>query len=171
MTLPAHLQALVASAAEVLADAGTPGDEAQDRLDAVEEALGWIGTPYHHAARLKGVAVDCGMFLAEVFERAEVLPHIEPDPYPHDWHLHHADEQYLGLVEKFGRRVPVEGEPLPGDVLLFKYGRCLSHGAIVVAWPVFVHSYIGVGVVLDSIETNLDMSERLAGVWSFWGVD
>lgn len=29
------------------------------RLDVVQEARNWLGTPYHHQARLKGVGVDC----------------------------------------------------------------------------------------------------------------
>lgn len=28
-------------------------------LEAVTEALTWLGTPYHHQGRIKGVGVDC----------------------------------------------------------------------------------------------------------------
>ena len=29
------------------------------RAAVVAEAIAWLGTPYHHRARIKGVGVDC----------------------------------------------------------------------------------------------------------------
>jgi hypothetical protein len=51
------------------------------RLAVVAETDGWIGTPFHHAARLKGIGVDWLMLLAEVYECAGVAAHVEP-PLP-----------------------------------------------------------------------------------------
>jgi hypothetical protein len=39
------------------------------RLVVVEEARGWLGTPYHHMGRVKGAGTDCLMMLAAVYER------------------------------------------------------------------------------------------------------
>ena len=51
----------------------------------VTEAASWIGTPFHHAARVKGAGVDCLMLLAEVYERAGVTTeHINPPFYVPD---------------------------------------------------------------------------------------
>jgi cell wall-associated NlpC family hydrolase len=36
------------------------------RAAVVREAESWIGTPFHHAARVKGAGIDCLMLLAEV---------------------------------------------------------------------------------------------------------
>lgn len=36
-------------------------------LQAVAEAITWLGTPYHHQGRVKGVGVDCGTLLCEVY--------------------------------------------------------------------------------------------------------
>src|SRR5262249_43477037 len=47
------------------------------RAAVVAEAESWIGTPFHHAARVKGAGVDCLMLLAEVYERAGIVPHLE----------------------------------------------------------------------------------------------
>ncbi len=38
-------------------------------LEAVQEALTWLGTPYHHQGRIKGVGVDCGTLICEVYEK------------------------------------------------------------------------------------------------------
>jgi cell wall-associated NlpC family hydrolase len=109
------------------------------------EAYSFLNTPYHHQGRLKGVGIDCAMLLIEVYRNVGLIPNIDPRPYPRDWHLHRDEERYLGWVKQFGTEV---NDPQQGDVALFKFGRCISHGAIVVNWPVVIHSYITDGCVL-----------------------
>jgi NlpC/P60 family putative phage cell wall peptidase len=117
-----------------------------DRREAVvAEAESWIGTPFHHAARVKGAGVDCLMLLAEVYERAGIAPRIEPPFYVPDWHMHRDAERYLEGLLPYAHEI--EGPPLPGDIALFKFGRTFSHGAIVVEWPRVVHAYWAIGVV------------------------
>lgn len=140
--------------------------EQQERLGVVQEALTWLKTPYHHQGRLLGIGVDCGMFLLEVFEKTGHIPFIDPRPYPPDWHLHQSEQKYLGWVEKYAHRV---GTPLPGDLVLYRYGRCLSHGAIVTAWPEVIHSYLGIGVTRSGAEEAPLEARRVAGFWSIWG--
>jgi NlpC/P60 family putative phage cell wall peptidase len=110
----------------------------------VTEAAGWIGTPFHHAARVKGAGVDCLMLLAEVYERAGVAARIEPPFYVPDWHLHRDAERYLEGLLHYARPVEAAGA---GDVALFRFGRTFSHGAVVVAWPRLIHAYWSIGVV------------------------
>lgn len=140
--------------------------ELEQRQAVVAEALTWLGTPHHHQGRIKGAGVDCGMFLLEVFHRCGLIPHVEPGEYPHDWHLHRGEERYLGHVERFASRIP--GPPQPGDIVLFRFGACASHGAIVVEWPRVVHSYLGRGVILDDVTANHALAQRLVGFWSTW---
>ena len=142
-------------------------NEETGRARIVAEALSWLKTPYHHEGRVKGAGVDCGMLLLEVYEAAGLIPHVVPDPYPHDFHMHRGEEWYKRIVETYMH--PCQNPPLPGDVVLYKFGRILSHGAIVIKWPVVVHSYIGLGVILDDAEANKALSSRQAGFWSFWG--
>jgi cell wall-associated NlpC family hydrolase len=129
----------------------------------IDEALAWLGTPYHHEARIKGVGVDCGQFPAAVFEACELIPHVEIEPYTCDWHLHRSEERYLQIVEQFFERVE---HPQPGDLALFKFGRTISHGSIVVEWPLIIHAYLpAMAVVLDDGIANKDLAPRLAGFW------
>jgi NlpC/P60 family putative phage cell wall peptidase len=109
------------------------------------EAQSWIGTPFHHAARVKGAGVDCLMLLAEVYEQAGVAPHIEPPFYVPDWHMHQGAERYMEGLLHYAREIA--GPPLPGDIALFRFGRTFSHGAIVVEWPRLIHAYWAIGVV------------------------
>lgn len=126
------------------------GDQTADttatlREAVVAEAAAWIGTPFHHAARVKGAGVDCLMLLAEVYERAGVTGHIAPPFYVPDWHLHQGAERYMEGLLHHAR--PSAGPPRPGDIALFRFGRTFSHGAIVTQWPRLIHAYWALGVV------------------------
>jgi NlpC/P60 family putative phage cell wall peptidase len=121
--------------------------ESAQRAAVVAEARSWLGTPYHHAARLKGVGCDCLTLLAEVFARAGMVAPIELPHYPPDWHLHRGAERYaLGVLR---HAAEVEGPPLPGDIVLWRFGRAFSHGAIVVQWPLVIHAYLRQRVQLE----------------------
>ena len=133
-----------------------------DRI--VAETRRWIGTPYHHAADILGTGVDCAMLPVRVFTALGLLPaDLEPRPYPPDWHLHRSDEKYLGWVEQYGVKVD---EPQTGDLALFKFGRCLSHGGIVdqiIPEITMIHADRDAGHV-ERAEVRR-WADRLAGYW------
>lgn len=82
--------------------------------------------------------------------------------------LHREEERYLEIVERFAKRIDAE-EPQSGDIVLFRFGRCLSHGAIVTKWPEVVHAYRPAGcVTIDDALANPDLEKRIAGFWSVW---
>lgn len=103
----------------------------------VDEAFSWLGTPYHSHGRIKGVGVDCAMLLAEVYTRAEAIPPVDPGFYPEQFGLHRSEELFLSFVERHGVEVD---EPQAGDCVLFKFGRCYSHGGIMVNERQLVHA-------------------------------
>ncbi len=115
------------------------------RQAVVAEAANWLRTPYHHMGRIKGVGVDCLTLLAEVYERSGVIGHVEIPFYPPDWHLHRSVELYLGGV--LDRATEIPGPPQPGDIALFKMGRCFAHGVIVTRWPQLIHAHYSAGVI------------------------
>jgi NlpC/P60 family putative phage cell wall peptidase len=109
----------------------------------IAEARTWIGTPFHHAAQIKGVGVDCAMFPLAVYSAIGAIKPFKVSPYSAQWHLHQDAERYLQIA----RSVATEIEnPQPGDFALFKFGRCYSHGAIITGYPELIHAYIGQGV-------------------------
>lgn len=113
------------------------------RAAILAEAESWLRTPYHHMGRIKGGGTDCLMLLAEVYAKAGVIPRVAVPFYPPDWNLHREAERYLDGVTRYAREVAA---PEPGDVALFKFGRCFAHGAIVVAWPRLIHAFVRIGV-------------------------
>lgn len=127
------------------------------------EAMRWLNTPYHHAADVRGVGVDCAMLLVRVFCDSGLVPPFDPRPYPPDWHLHRSAERFLGWIAQFAE--PVDS-PQAGDVALFKYGRCVSHGGIVVSLepePIMIHAHMQAGRVLRS--EVCAYADRLSSVW------
>lgn len=142
--------------------------ESRLRAAVVAEVETWIGTPFHHAARVKGAGVDCLMLLAEVYELAGVAPHIEPPFYVPDWHLHRGAERYMEGLLRHAR--PVDGPPLPGDIALFRFGRTYSHGAIVAHWPRLIHAYWSIGVVWGNASLY-PLKDRSVRFFSPFGTD
>lgn len=138
----------------------------EQRARVVEIARSWIGTPYHHHARLKGIGVDCAQLLCAVYEEAGACGHIDTGHYAHDWHLHHSRELFLETMESAGA-FKVERELVAGDSMVFRYGRTFSHGSVYAGDGQFVHAYLGMGVVLSRLD-EVPLVGRPSQIWSFW---
>lgn len=131
----------------------------------VREAESWLGTPYHHAADVKGAGVDCAMLLVRVFCDLGLVAPFDPRPYPHDWMLHRSEERFLGIVERMGMQTE---ERAPGRVALFRFGRCVSHGAILAEPGYMIHANLRSRSV---VKTEVAPYEtRLHSIWSVNGV-
>jgi cell wall-associated NlpC family hydrolase len=123
--------------------------EAEGRAAVVREALSWVGTPFRDCGDVKGPAgaVDCAMLLVRCFVDTGHLAPFDPRPYPPRWHLHRDRERFLEWVEeRLGARQLFPGAPLsrglaPGDIVIWQFGRCFSHGAIVINSEEVVHAY------------------------------
>ena len=146
-------------------------DQTATRARVVAAARAWVGTPYLHAADIKGVGVDCAMILVRVFCDLDLVPSFDPRPYVKDWMLHRDDERYLGFLFDRARPVP---SPEPGDVIVFRIGRCFAHGGIVTSGDplTFVHAFSPTGCVIEEpAACNPQLSGRLASArfFSIWG--
>ena len=136
-----------------------------ERLAVVAEAHTWVGTPYHHMGRVKGAGVDCGQLLAAVYTDVGLVEPFDIEQYPHDWMMHRDGERYLGCVLRFAHRVD---EPRPGDIVVWRVGRCVSHGAIVVEWPRVIHAYMPDHCCVIGDATKGDLSHREPLFYSIW---
>jgi cell wall-associated NlpC family hydrolase len=123
--------------------------EAEQRSRVVRAARSFVGTPYHPHGRKKGVGVDCLTLLAEVYTEAGLIESPKIPHYAPDFFKHKGTELYLNGVLQYTREVEVAK---PGDIALWKYGRCFSHGAIVVDWPHIIHAHVGRSCMLESID-------------------
>lgn len=129
--------------------------DTKTRNRVLKAALSWSATPWVHQARVKGVGVDCAQFLCAVYEEVGLIPHVDPRPYPRDWHFHRDDERFLRWLGLYADEVV---KPMRGDVAVFKFGRTFSHGSIVVKWPMVIHAYVD-----DAVREQAADQGHLAG--------
>lgn len=146
------------------------GDLAINRDRVVTEARKWIWTPYHHQADVLGAGVDCIMLVVRAFVDSGMTEPIDPRPYADEWFLHRSDELYLAGITS--RCVEVQAAR-PGDVMLFRWGRCYSHGGIVTLTNplTIVHAYQPAGrVIEEAVMHNADLTapRRRPRFFSLW---
>ena len=131
------------------------------RDEITEAARGWLNTPFHHEARIKKHGVDCLQLIIACYQEAGLLPQdIDKDVYHYsfDAHLHDSQEQYIEALESHGwTRVE---KPQAGDVALYKVGKRYSHGAIVLDYPLCIHSYLKIGVCYVDASIDVELINR-----------
>ena len=141
------------------------------RAEVILAAEQWIGTPYHHHARVMGVGVDCAQLLVAIAlevkllnaRQAELVPN-----YPPEWHLHNREEHLLEYMELMG--CVETSTPEPGDIMCFKFGRTCSHVGILVSPTQFIHACLRSGkVVVNSL--NGDWETRWVKTYRFPGIE
>jgi len=108
------------------------------RTEIVREALSWIGTPFMHGARIKGVGAECGSFIVDVYARFGFAAEYKLPPHAEQWAIHNDSptfdaDFYIREMQRFCTEIKTV--PLPADVALFWWGHAYSHGAIVIDWP------------------------------------
>lgn len=126
----------------------------------VEIARSWIGTPYHHQARLKGVGVDCIGLIVGVGRELGLQIEDTTD------YARYPDGKTLGL--ELERQFIKTDVPRLGDILLFRVTRLPQHVGI--CSPIgLIHAHMGVGRV---VETGISKSwrDRMLGAYKFPGV-
>ena len=133
----------------------------------VQEAISWVGTSYHSGAKIKGVGVDCGQILIEVYGNVGAIDKFNVDAYPMDWALHRSEEKYLKFIEAHCEKVE---QFQKGDIVLYKFGRCVSHSGIFIDDEgTMVHALAGVGVIYSHyLEGNL--KDRVHGFYKVKGL-
>jgi cell wall-associated NlpC family hydrolase len=116
------------------------------RQSIVDEAISWLGTPYHHCGAIKGAGVDCAMLLVGVYQNCGYTPlDFDPRPYSTQWHLHRSEELYLQWLT--AARAQPTGTPRAGDVAVWRFGRTYSHAGILVGEDRVVHALKDTGCV------------------------
>lgn len=80
------------------------------------------------------------MSLIAWFSACGVIEFFDPRPYSRTWFLHQSEEKFLNIIERYAVKLPDDEKPLPADVALYRHGRCVSHGALVVDDTFIVHA-------------------------------
>ena len=72
--------------------------EQQERAAVVAEAKAWLGTPYHHRAKLKGVGVDCAQLPIAIYAAVGLNPE-------EAWHTAMHNPHYQETIRWAGERI------------------------------------------------------------------
>jgi cell wall-associated NlpC family hydrolase len=117
------------------------------RAKIVAEARSWIGTPFHHQGRLKGVGVDCAGLVIEVARSLGLSAYDETGyaTQPDGVSLKRSCDAQMQRIDKYG----------PGDVVLFAFARHPQHLGIVGDYAAgglsLIHAYAPNGKVVETI--------------------
>lgn len=142
------------------------------RAAVVAAARSWLGTPYHHAADVKGRngGVDCAMLLVRVYCDVGLVEPFDPRPYTRDWFLHRDEEKYLGFLFDRARQVR---EPGLGDTIVFRIGRLFAHAGIVSRLDplAIIHAFAPARFVIEEFVMSGELSVKMktAKFASYWG--
>lgn len=139
------------------------------RLDVLEAARGWLGTPYVHQQATRGAGCDClGLLRGVWLELHGAEPEVVPN-YTRDWSEPQGDERLWAAAGRHLRPKPL-AEAAPGDVVLFRMrdgsvAKHLGFQARIGHAPSFVHAYSGHGVVESPF--SLPWQRRLVARFEF----
>jgi len=131
----------------------------------IDETLTWLGTPYRHEGRRKGVGCDCIGLVLGVWQALYGAPAERPDPYAPDWDETGAERLLAGVGRHF--REKTKDGMAAGDLLVFRWRPHLpaKHAGILIGQDRFVHAYEGVAVSLSALVPQ--WRRRIAGVFAF----
>lgn len=148
--------------------------ESEGRSAIVAEAKTWIGTPFFHAARIKGRrgGVDCGQIIAACYENVGLTKPITTGSYAYQHHMHSSREDYVTQLLAYTVEIDEKSAKV-ADIVLYKCGRTFSHGGILIEdWPgLLIHSRTGVGVEYAHGMKNGFLKGREKRFFSFWAKD
>lgn len=107
------------------------------RSQIAEEALSWVGTPWHHHQCCKGYGVDCVQLLYGVGRAVGFIPE--------DYVIENYEPLARGsfLVRHLDKWLVRKDEAKDGSVLLFLVNGLLTHVGIMVNHTEFVHASYG----------------------------
>ena len=128
-------------------------------VDIVPEARSWVGTPFRHQGRLKGIGVDCVGFFLGVYTAVLDASRLPPDRTDYGRETTGNLEHHL---EKIAYRVP-KSQMTANDVLVIKFDKARSHVAIC-AGDTMIHAYSLARKVTEHRINNW-WTNKIASVW------
>jgi NlpC/P60 family putative phage cell wall peptidase len=123
-----------------------------DPEQVIAAARGWLGTPYHDQASVKGVGCDCLGLVRGVWRELEGTEPLPLPPYSRDWGETSSREPLAEAARKMMVWIPVTGLS-PGALILFRMrmGAVAKHCGILVAAERFIHAYERTGVIEEPL--------------------
>jgi NlpC/P60 family putative phage cell wall peptidase len=114
----------------------------------VVAARGWLGTPYHDQASVKGVGCDCLGLVRGVWRDLHGAEPLPLPPYSRDWGEIGTREPLAEAARRVMPEIPV-ADISPGALILFRMrsGAVAKHVGILTGPDRFIHTYERLGVI------------------------
>lgn len=107
----------------------------------VSEAAKWVRIPYLHRGMTRN-GVDCTGLIIAILSELGYMTDYMLRQYPPDWNLHGGAGNYIeDEIVKIADEIP-KHQTEPGDLILIRFGRCLSHCAIVMPADLILHAFL-----------------------------
>jgi cell wall-associated NlpC family hydrolase len=143
-------------------------DELAQRQAVIAEAMTWLRTPFMDNASIKGAGVDCAHFVHECYRGAGIIDDLNIEQYSPQHFLHRDEERFMSYVLRVSHEIGI-ADIKPADLILYKFGRVFSHGAIAINWPdEIIHSHKEASGVVLSRAFDGNLSGRDFRAFSFW---
>lgn len=114
------------------------------------EARTWLGTPFHHQGRLKGVGVDCAGVVIGVADSLGLIPDFTDfTDYARD-----PDGTMSLILDLHMDRIP-RVHMRAGDVLHVAWSRLPQHVGILTGKGTLIHAYGKAGCVESTLSGSL----------------
>jgi cell wall-associated NlpC family hydrolase len=127
----------------------------------VEQVKQWVGVRYLHQGITRS-GCDCSGLLVGVLKELGYLRSFVMPVYPLDWNLHNPKHNYLQeYLDKYCFKTD---KPQPEDLVVFRFGRHISHIGILVDGLTFIHCYMTAGVKYGTLNSG-QWKERVVGYW------
>lgn len=136
----------------------------------IDAARDWVGTPYQHQHRMKGVGCDCVNLVIAVGLELGIL----------DW-TPEAFAKFRGYtrapnparmrlaMETFLVELPAGTPPEPGDIAWIGWARGLPMHLAIITGPTMIHAFSDARAVVEHGIDGLWRS-RFHSIWRFPGV-
>lgn len=120
----------------------------------IAAARGWLGTPYHDQASVRGVGCDCLGLARGVWREVVGSETLPVPPYSRDW----GETGSREVLADSAARVMIRIDPATagtGAVVLFRMraGAVVKHVGILTGPDSFIHSYERLGVIEEPLTT------------------
>lgn len=135
------------------------------KADIIAEARTWIGTPFRHQGRIKGVGVDCAGFLIGV-GRAVGFPVIDMPTYDYDPDPKVLERVLAQQLIKVPGKANLGKELQLCDILQMKFDRDGGKHLALVTDIGIIHAYARVRKVTEHALDDA-MKDRITAVWRF----
>lgn len=97
-----------------------------------------LKVPYEHRGASRN-GCDCTGLIIGALREMGFLENYKIRNYPPDWNLHGGAGNYI--MEEINKVADRVKRPAPGLVVLFYFGKCVSHAGLIIEHDLFVHCH------------------------------